>query len=127
MGRFFVAANTTSWKIGPAPVTPEVSRMGELSALPTHTPTMRSGVKPTVQLSREFLVVPVLAATGKSKVSGPPSPNSERRAEASLRISVMSQATLGSRMCAPFFVGVGGGGGGGGGGGAARRGRGRWS
>src|SRR6185436_17046006 len=41
-----------------APVTPETLIIGELSVLPTHTPTTISEVKPIVQLSRKSLVVP---------------------------------------------------------------------
>ena len=39
-----------SWR-RPAPVTPEEFWRGARSKLPTHTPTVRSRVKPTVQLS----------------------------------------------------------------------------
>src|SRR3972149_2736005 len=56
------AARMNSCQIGPAPDTPVTFTIGALSALPTHTPTARSGVYPTVQLSRKSVVVPVLAA-----------------------------------------------------------------
>ena len=46
-----VAASMTAWKIGPAPVTPEESRSGVRSKLPTQTPTVTSRVYPIVQLS----------------------------------------------------------------------------
>src|SRR2546425_460851 len=47
------AAIIASRQIGPAPSTPATSCMGEPSALPTHTPIVTSGVKPSVQVSRE--------------------------------------------------------------------------
>src|SRR3989344_2875674 len=79
-GISFRASTITSWKIGPAPVTPLVSFIGALFALPTHTATILSGVYPTVQLSRELRVVPVFAATGRGKLSGGVISNSGRRA-----------------------------------------------
>ena len=43
-GRPCRAPSMMSCQIGAAPVTPETSRMGPLSALPTQTPTAREGV-----------------------------------------------------------------------------------
>ena len=83
------------WRIGPAPVTPETSRIGEPSKFPTQTPTVNSGVKPIVQLSRKSVLVPVLQATGKSKRRAELIPNARVRAELSLRISAICQTSSG--------------------------------
>ena len=55
------------WKMGPAPLTPEIPAMGELTKFPTHTPTVNSPVKPRHQLSRKSEEVPVLTAQGKGR------------------------------------------------------------
>ena len=74
------------FQIGPAPLTPVTSTIGVLSALPTHTPTTRFGVKPITQLSRKSVVVPVLAAAGRPMLSALFGPKPRSRAELSLRI-----------------------------------------
>lgn len=53
------------FQIGAAPVTPDVKRgfSGELSGLPTQTPTTYFGVYPKVQLSFILSEVPVLTDT----------------------------------------------------------------
>lgn len=51
--------------MGAAPVTPVTSCIGVLSKFPTHTPTVNCAVKPSVQLSRKLVLVPVLAAQRK--------------------------------------------------------------
>ena len=95
-----------SCQIGPAPVMPETSFIGALSALPTHTPTARSGVKPSVQLSRQSVVVPVFAAAGRPISSMLPGPNAGARAALSLRMSLIRNATRGSRTVARGAGGV---------------------
>ena len=76
-------------KMGPAPLTPETPRRGVLSKFPTHTPTVRSLVKPTHQLSRKSDEVPVLTAALKGRRSVDWAPKAEERAALSLRMSAM--------------------------------------
>ncbi len=75
------------WKMGPAPLTPEMPRIGELSKFPTHTPTVKSAVKPTHQLSRKSDEVPVLTAVRKGRLKGEWWPNAGERAALSERMS----------------------------------------
>src|SRR5207237_8781044 len=82
-------------KIGPAPVTPEESRSGVRSKLPTQTPTVTSRVYPTVQLAWYACDVPVFTATGNGNSRLPPRPNTHARALSSLRMSVMKKAARG--------------------------------
>ena len=76
-------------KMGPAPLDPETPRMGVLSKLPTQTPTVRSRVKPTHQLSRKSDEVPVLTAARKGRRSEDRGPKAEERAALSLRMSAI--------------------------------------
>ena len=81
---------------GPAPETPDTPFIGELSMLPTQTPTVNSGVKPTVQLSRKSELVPVLQAEVKGSRRGDAIPNAGLRAALSLKISAMKKASVAS-------------------------------
>ncbi len=67
----------------------------ELSGLPTQTVLTRSGVQPTVQLSRKNSAVPVLALTRRSgRVRSPWAPKSITRLASLLVISLMMKATF---------------------------------
>lgn len=66
--------------MGPAPVTPEIPRMGVLSRLPAQTPTVNSAVNPRHQLSRKSVDVPVLTAQGKGSLRGEWEPKAAMRA-----------------------------------------------
>jgi len=81
------ASSMVACQIGPAPSTPETLAIGRLSALPTQTPTARSGVAPSVQLSRKPVVVPVLTAAFTGNVSEALGPKPGSRASASARMS----------------------------------------
>ena len=81
--------------MGAAASTPAMSSIGEPSALPTHTPTVISGVKPIVQVSRGPLLVPLFAAAGKGSSNGVISPNPGMRASRSLRMSASRYACSG--------------------------------
>jgi len=70
----------TSAHRGPAPLTPLTLCMLAPSKLPTQTPTVWRGVKPTVQLSRKSLEVPVFTAAGKGRASGEFRPKAGSRA-----------------------------------------------
>ena len=87
----------TSCITGAAPATPETSCIAIPPKFPTQTPTVNSGVKPTAQLSRKSVLVPVFAATGKSNASAESRPNSRDRASLSLNISAISQACRASK------------------------------
>ena len=78
-----------SCQMGAAPLMPEMLRIGVLSALPTHTPTAIPGVNPTVQLSRQSVVVPVFTAAGRESFSMLLSPKAGMRAVSSERISAI--------------------------------------
>ena len=91
-GRSALAASITSRQIGAAPARPGRSIIGAPSALPTQTPTARSGVTPTAQLSRNCEVVPVFTAAGKGVSSAEPKPNAGARASGSLRMSASRNA-----------------------------------
>jgi len=85
----------TRAKMGPAPLIPETPCMGVPSKFPAQIATVRSAVKPTVQLSTKARLVPVLAATGKGRRSALSIPNAGARAGSSARRSV-SRATAGA-------------------------------
>lgn len=51
-------------QIGPAPLTPETSHIGDPSLLPTQTPMIASGEYERVQLSRKSVLVPVFTGRG---------------------------------------------------------------
>src|SRR5690606_41956634 len=101
------AASITARQIGPAPVTPVTLSMGELSVLPTHTPTAISVVKPIVQLSRKSLVVPVFAPAGYGGLIGVFSPKPGMRATLSDRMLCIRYAWPGSSACVPAGTGYG--------------------
>ena len=73
-----VTRSITDAHSGPAPVTPVTSPIGRPSKFPTHTPTAKSAVYPTVQLSRYPVLVPVFAAAGYGRSNGP-RPSERRR------------------------------------------------
>ena len=62
---------------------PETRCIGRPSKFPTQTATVRSRVKPTVQLSTYARLVPVFAATGNGSRSALSSPNAGARAVSS--------------------------------------------
>ena len=82
----------TSFHTGAAAPAPVAFRIGRPSVLPTHTPARRWRVYPIVQASRLLSVVPVLAATGRLRVSWLLAPNIGARAGSSLRMSVIMEA-----------------------------------
>ena len=90
-----MAADIAVAKSGAAPVMPLTFVIGRPSKLPTHTPTVTSRVKPTVQLSRYPFEVPVLAATSNGRSSAELSPNAATRALLSRSMSA-SIAAIGS-------------------------------
>ncbi len=75
-----------AWKMGPAPVTPEMPRIGVLSRFPAQTPTVKSPVNPRHQLSRKSVDVPVFTAQGNGSLSGELGPNADVRAALLLMI-----------------------------------------
>src|ERR1017187_10153683 len=77
-------------QIGAAPRDPAILSIGELSLLPTQTPTTRLGVYPIVSASRKSSVVPVFTAAGLEMVSA--LPNSSALVLLSERIEDMIKA-----------------------------------
>src|SRR5690242_16111998 len=94
------ATSIKSCHIGPAPVTPLIRIIGSLFALPVQTPVAISGVKPTVQLSRQSVVVPVLTDAGRPRLRTLFWPNADARAALSDSISATNQAIRGSMTSA---------------------------
>ena len=74
---------------------PATSIIGEPSAFPIHTPTAISGVKPSVQVSRGPLLVPLFTAAGNGSSNGVTLPNPGMRASGSLRMSASRYACSG--------------------------------
>src|SRR2546423_15438838 len=85
----------TLGQMGAAPTMPvELGLRGALSGSPIHTAVASVGVYPTVQLSRNACVVPVLAATCRpGSVRSPWQPNSRQRLRSSVMIAPRVYAT----------------------------------
>ena len=90
---------------GAAPVTPDTSHIGAPSALPTHTPTVYREVKPTAQLSRMSLLVPVLTALKLRVASTLSKPKVRVRALLSARMSVTMKLASALKTRLSAFVG----------------------
>ncbi len=86
-------------KMGPAPETPVMPLIAELSKFPTQTPTVKSLVNPRHQLSRKSVDVPVLTAQGKGSLRCERVPKELVRAELSLRIEVTRNAESAVNSC----------------------------
>ena len=91
MSLFFIIYSVISCQIGHAPLTPDISHIGEPSVLPTHTHTIASGVYPIVQLSRKSVLVPVFTGMGILVPSMLDIPNVLDRFRGSLSISAICQ------------------------------------
>src|SRR5690349_7610524 len=96
----------TSRQTGAAPLVPLTSCIGSPEKLPTQTPTVKRLEKPTHQLSRMSLLVPVLTAVQNGVESGLSSRNVAERLSRSESMSATSQAVEGSktRRAAPFVL-----------------------
>src|SRR5258708_2792209 len=93
----------TIWRqIGDAPDTPEATCfIAVLSLFPTHTPTISSWLQPIAQLSFLSLVVPVLTAIGLPVLSKELAPNAIVRAELSVKILSIKNASSGDITRSP--------------------------